>query len=158
MQIVSTERNSACWSGWLYWECSVTHRMSSRMIGLVFAVSCLLAGVVCQGPASGPISGASQTPNTAFSANNAPVVAPGGWREGRATFYDAPTYFQQVRAGAPPFFWICSVCAYDEQLLHRDTRHLSIYREVVESGAIAGFRFEGSRCIWKHTIWWLPVL
>lgn len=55
-----------------------------------------IASAGAQGPAAGPSTGAAQTPNTAFSANNAPVVAPGGWREGRATFYDAPDYFTQA--------------------------------------------------------------
>lgn len=64
--------------------------------GALFLASCLLGAAVAQGPAPGPQTGPAQTPNTAFSANNAPVVGAGGWREGRATFYDAPDYFTQV--------------------------------------------------------------
>jgi cullin-associated NEDD8-dissociated protein 1 len=50
------------------------------------------------GQVFGPASGPEQAPNTAFSANDAPIVAPGGWREGRATFYNAPKYFTDIYA------------------------------------------------------------
>ena len=65
---------------------------------LVLCAALCLGVAAAQGPAAGP----AQVPNTAFSANNAPVVGPGGWREGRATFYDAPTYFQEAFASRGP--------------------------------------------------------
>ena len=63
---------------------------------LVLAFGMLLASLASGQSANGPAS--SQVANTAFSADNAPLVPDlsGGWREGRATFYDAPQYFQEV--------------------------------------------------------------
>lgn len=71
-----------------------------RSASIAFLASCLLLGLVtAQNQARGPITGPDQSPNVAFNANNAPQVgSSGGWREGRATFYDAPDYFQQVGA------------------------------------------------------------
>ena len=65
---------------------------------LSLAVVLLVGPVAAQTTANGMIDGPDQLSNTAFSADRAPVVDnTGGWREGRATFYDAPDYFQQVR-------------------------------------------------------------
>lgn len=71
---------------------------SPKQVAVVsLAIALLIGAAAAQTPAIGPISGPSQLSNTAFSANGAPVVdVAGGWREGRATFYDAPEYFQQV--------------------------------------------------------------
>ena len=68
-----------------------------RQVVLALAVALLLGPVAAQTSVIGAIDGPDQLANTAFSADDAPVVdATGGWREGRATFYDAPEYFQEV--------------------------------------------------------------
>ena len=72
---------------------------------LSLAVALLVGPTAAQTAASGAIDGPNQLSNTAFPADGAPVVnAAGGWREGRATFYDAPDYFQQVRMWFPTYF------------------------------------------------------
>lgn len=55
-------------------------------------------------PAATPGLPSTQMPNTAFSADGAPRVpdSTGDWREGRATFYGAPRYFQEAFASRGP--------------------------------------------------------
>jgi len=65
---------------------------------LLIAVACIMLTIDVVAGQSAATSTSSQALNTAFSADNASLVpdSTGGWREGRATFYDAPAYFQKV--------------------------------------------------------------
>ena len=115
----------------------VTH----RSLAFVSLAAALLAGpVIAQTAATGAIDGPSQLSNTAFSADNAPVVdASGGWREGRATFYDAPDYFQQVRMYSAGLWTSYTL------LDHPANRSFL--------GGNAGLCIERSRCFWRHQLW-----
>jgi len=72
-------------------------------MAVALALSCMLLGMAAGQPTSS-MGSTTQVANTAFSADNAPLVPDlsGGWREGRATFYDAPQYFQEAFASRGP--------------------------------------------------------
>ena len=115
-----------------------------------------LCAAICLGlaAAQSPASGPAQVPNTAFSANNAPVVGPGGWREGRATFYDAPTYFQEAFAsrGAGAFGSIlygdCSYSSRAEQQTGLTSADQAYNKDMVAALSSADLDYPGScgRC------------